>query len=786
MQAILNMRQIVAIFALVLCAGAVNARHARGGPSPPTLLMPAVNNVSTNWANAGLAVIGGIPTRNTQCGSTVSPTGASPGDATAINTAISACTAGDFVQLGAGTTVSITASISNNTLTCSPTCSGVQVGMVLFDGTGPIAQYVPGVTVTAVVSAGTTYTVSYSSWNGTVHAVPSEAMTAVLAFQIDQRSEFIQINKSITLRGSGSYQSGGYWPTVLNFYNGSIPNWAISLSSSNAQCGATSASTSGCNPSNPLIQMGANTTFSFGWSGLSTGGGGSTSGVGTTLAADVAQGATTIQVANTASFVVGAWFLIAENPALGSTTNPVAGGQAAIQASSDWTSTSPSPATGRIANPDTGSAGWTYSLAPNLVTQELKLITAIGAGPCPGTGCTITFDSPLTTAFRQSGSHNAQAFWPTALSTTYTPFIQQVGLENLEITRGVNAVSIQYCAYCWVRNVEAAGYVAGAFNFRWAARSQLTGIYVHHAFNDENNGNEYPIAVDAGSTEILLENNISRLSGKGMVSRAAGGGNVVAYSYFDNTMYMQQNIGDEWVDMSANASHYAGSHHFLFEGNWTNACDGDETHGSNGYQVFFRNWCTGFRTNFTDMSNTSLSVSDVSGIGWCGNTGSCGAGNPNPPNPLRAGGPMAFNYWYAFVGNVMGTSGQSISANGWNYICTARASDRCIWMSGWTGGEWGNNFDSNLDGVTATYQFRSGNYDYFHSSIFDWAGGYSQTLPNSLYAASKPSYFTGATCTYSWPWITSQSSPFVNPNSCSGSGNPAQARYNAGTPFTQP
>ena len=28
----------------------------------------------------------------------------------------------------------------------------------------------------------------------------------------------------------------------------------------------------------------------------------------------------------------------------------------------------------------------------------------------PGDGCTLTFDDPLTIAFRQSGSHNAQVY----------------------------------------------------------------------------------------------------------------------------------------------------------------------------------------------------------------------------------------------------------------------------------------------------------------------------------------------------------------------------------------
>jgi hypothetical protein len=754
------------------------------------LVLPAANNVSTNWQNAGLAVVGGIPTRSKRCGSTVNPVGASPTDATNINAAIAACTPGDVVQLGAGTAVSISASITNNTMTVTAG-SGLSVGMVLFDTTGVL---MPGTTITA--GSGSTWTVSYASYNGTSYTVPSETMTAVLAFQINQASEYIKVNKSaITLRGSGSYSSGGYWPTVINFYNGSIPDWTISPTTNNQNCGATSATASGCSVGNPMISVGANGSGNNGWAGIHTGTNTSTSGFGTTLAADAAQGATTIQVASTANFTVGRWFLIEENPALTTTTNPISG-NASIQASPDFLSSSSSPATNRVANPDGSEGGTSYSwsLWPNLVNQEIKLIAAIGAGPCPGTNCTLTFDDPLTIAFRQSGGHNSQVYWPTACcSKTYTPFVTQAGVENLEITRGYNAILVEFCAYCWVKNVEIAGFLSGAVSFEWAVRSELTGSYLHHCFDCENIGVEYPLAVDAGSTEVLVDNNIIRLGAKGMVGRAAGGGNVVAYNYFGEGSYQQQSIGDWWQDEYVNGSHYAGSHHFLFEGNWGSNCDADETHGNTVYDTFFRNDCTALRPPFTDPSNTSLAINDTAGTTYCGRT-TCGAKVANPPGPLFSAGPMAFDYWFAYVGNVLGTSGQTTTANGWKYQCSVGGTtntpqgNKCLWMSGRTGSEWTGSGDPNLN-LTAgrgAYLFKSGNYDYVTASINDWASGYSQTLPNSLYLSSAPAFLGAGTCTYPWAWVTPTSTTKLQPNSCGGSGLPAKARWDAGTPFKQP
>src|SRR5208283_3158329 len=88
---------------------------------PTAGFLPPPNDVYANWKNAGLAVIGGIPTRNTQCGATVITTGKIPptsgDDASVINAAITACPAGDFVLLGPGGTSAANVSITANALT---------------------------------------------------------------------------------------------------------------------------------------------------------------------------------------------------------------------------------------------------------------------------------------------------------------------------------------------------------------------------------------------------------------------------------------------------------------------------------------------------------------------------------------------------------------------------------------------------------------------------------------------------------------------------------------------
>src|SRR5262249_51782346 len=127
----------------------------------------------------------------------------------------------------------------------------------------------------------------------------------------------------------------------------------------------------------------------------------------TPLAADAVQGATTVQVNSTSNFSVGMWVLIDEASGGAYQTDPEGFGQ--VWAASDAFNSSPSPATGRVIwekhNPSQSFDDFSSSQYPYTVnstgcyfsfcdrpTSEVHLITAIGAGPCPGTNCTLTFD----------------------------------------------------------------------------------------------------------------------------------------------------------------------------------------------------------------------------------------------------------------------------------------------------------------------------------------------------------------------------------------------------------
>jgi hypothetical protein len=239
----------------------------------------------------------------------------------------------------------------------------------------------------------------------------------------------------------------------------------------------------------------------------------------------------------------------------------------------------------------------------------------------------------------------------------------------------------------------------------------------------------------------------------------------------------ESGIGDYWVDMSLGASHWVDQHHVLFEGNWADNLDVDHTHGSGEYQTYFRNQGTGLRTPFTDPSNGDA-VNDAQGLGYAVNEP-----YPTAPGPLRAAGPSGYNYWNAYIGNVLGESGLTTAANGWTYQGDWSANR--MWMIGWNSGNGGS--DPNLNGISGSYLFRHGNYDYVNGAVTWDPGTSDHTLPSSFYLSSAPPFFSaGASCTYAWPQVTPTGSSPVQTNSCGGSGLPAKARWDAGTPFVQP
>jgi hypothetical protein len=573
-----------------------------------------------------------------------------------------------------------------------------------------------------------------SAIQGAVNSCPTGEVVSLGAgtFTIGE-GNYVLINKGITLRGAGPGS------TILQRTNG-------------AKIGVKN----GSSPS-PHIIVGP-MEFNNNLNNVSA------------LAVDAVQASYTVQVASATGFSAGQIVLLDEASGMGWQPDWVYGGS--VWGAPDyrlvWRAHSPTCEPGdRNCNGGTTAPSIPCYFGPECdhYTSELKKIASIGSGPCPGSQCTITFDSPITISYRVS--HSAH------LANFQTQFTGMAGVENLTVQNGdYSNIFFHWCQYCWAKNVESTLHGGGGIWVDTSFRVQLEGIYDHTGAWPYTGGAGYNLQFDEASSEFLLENSISILNDKVMVVRSAGAGSVVAYNYFD--MGWCSDCGDAWIEAGVNGSHWLGSHHILFEGNWTFNMDGDDTWGEDPYMTWHRNYASGYRSKFLDYVNNNAVVDDINNI-------------PGGNAPLRAASLGFYNYWHSFLGNVLGTSGHSTTANGWSYT-----SDQCggtaIFNLGYAcaGGSGDPEILSQQPSASACVSatgdqcpaIRDGNYDYLNNAIV-WASNDSaHTLPNSLYLTSKPAFFTNGAST--WPWVVPESTTQQLYT------NPAKARYDAGTPFTQP
>jgi hypothetical protein len=474
---------------------------------------------------------------------------------------------------------------------------------------------------------------------------------------------------------------------------------------------------------------------------------------GTVLTAGVAAGSNSVRVADTTGLSVGQVVLLDELSGAGWQPD-IEGRSTSIWASPDYRVTyhMHNPA---ISGDDGADVKNAYTLNPDRMNNELKQIAAIS-------GNTVRFDSPVMISYRTG--HTAE-LWHFA-----TSFLQMAGVENLT-TQYPDDGSIQfwYCAYCWANQVETKNYLNSSLGIYSSFRTQLEQFYVHDAAWPVPGGAGYNIDLRWDTSEVLIENGISILANKVMVARGGGAGSVVGYNYMDMGYIARQCC---WVEMGLNASHLVGPHHVLFEGNWGFNGDSDDTHGNSTNMTFFRNWLTGVRSKFTDLLGT---VYDDS-------SNACKGGGP-----MRATGPQAYAWWFSYIGNVLG-SPCSRAVDGWSLTGSNRTNP-AIFLFGWddqTNGFTDPNVSTLYPAVGPNCNSSApncstivdGNFDYFRNQVTWASNGTAHTLPNSLYLGEKPAFFS-AGAGYTWPWVDPTGSPPLYTL-------PAKARYDAGTPFTQP
>jgi Pectate lyase superfamily protein len=531
-------------------------------------------------------------------------------------------------------------------------------------------------------------------------------------------NNYLLIHSSITLRGSGAGQ------TILRKTNGARPRTSKVVSGTNGILTPVDPG-SYTYDAQPVVIIGPSR-----WPSPD----GSTS---RNLTVDGQQGASSVTITNASGFAAGQFVLVDELSGASWQPTPTGFPQSAKVWAGDkvaWNIHSP-PQPG-----DDPTAAMSWFSRTDRPTNEIKEIASVS-------GNTIKFTSPLTIGYRVS--HQAQLTRYTltgSQSTANSIHVISAGIENLSAMGGADGcVRFEDTAYSWAKNIEVTQWIGEGIAIDGSFRVEIRDSYIHAGSWPEPGGAGYAISISASSSEVLIENNISIDINKVMVFRSSGAGTVVAYNYVDDGWIYGT---ESWVEVGLNASHMAGPHHILFEGNYGFNADSDYTHGNAIYLTFFRNWLSGQRRDFTDGVN------------------------------VRTVGLAYGSWWDSFIGNILGRPGQM---SGWHYTdpgmscdangnnCTgnnANWSGRAIWRFGYDPERWG----MYPDPKTLSTVIRDGNYDFLTNSQrwHNTPGGF--TIPNSMYLTSKPAFFGNNT----WPW--------VNPTAGAIHTLPAKARYDAGTP----
>jgi hypothetical protein len=329
----------------------------------------------------------------------------------------------------------------------------------------------------------------------------------------------------------------------------------------------------------------------------------------------------------------------------------------------------------------------------------------------------LTLNRPLYFTFEASLD-------PEVLRVT---LVEGAGVENLYVEQ-LNAsggddqnIQIDYCANCWVKNVESYKPRGAHVRIRNSYACEIRDSFFHDG-HDHGSGRAYGIFLFGRNSDHLIENNIIYKTRHAMVLEGGGSGNVFGYNYADDGLSLPH---PDWVTHDA-ATH--GSHPYmnLFEGNIHDKIGHDNTWGSSSHNTHLRNHVDRSAAGTT----TGLWAVDI----------------------------QSNNYYENLVGNILCEAGCSGTFNFGD-----NGSSVAIYKLGYdTPGDSSGPDDPLVESTL----LRHGNFDYVTGTTLWDPAIENHDIPASYYLQSKPAFF-GA---LPWPAIGPDLEPLVG-------ALPAKIRY---------
>lgn len=285
-----------------------------------------------------------------------------------------------------------------------------------------------------------------------------------------------------------------------------------------------------------------------------------------------------------------------------------------------------------------------------------------------------------------------------------TNHIQYAGIESLTLTNtalNIDLVTFERASWCWMKDVEIYRPSRNAVQMQYAYGNEIRDSYIHHSFSaPEGGGTGYGIDLMWYSTANLIENNIFNLIRTPIVVGVGSAGNVFGYNY--NAGQSNDTTTVLMPDLSLHSAHPMFN---LFEGNVMLKAMADFFHGSSSHNTFHRNSIR-TQTDATTSANWGMEID-------------------------------ATNLYYNVVGNVFGFT---------NMVGVYQSPDpkdyaaEYIYTLGYLSSGGGEVVDPRVESTL----LRQMNFDYVNNAVVV-DGTSTSNLVDSLYLASKPTWFSNAT-----------------------------------------
>lgn len=167
--------------------------------------------------------------------------------------------------------------------------------------------------------------------------------------------------------------------------------------------------------------------------------------------------------------------------------------------------------------------------------------------------------------------------------------IENLTINRLDITSGQKSnIFINNATNCWVKCIESTRCNFAHIEINNSTNVEVSGSYIHGAFDHGNGGKAYGVMAHFTSGECLITENQFDSLRHSMILQAGANGNVFSYNYSINPYWTDVSLPSNSAGDMVLHGNYAYAN--LFEGNTGQHIVIDDSHGINGpNNTFFRN-----------------------------------------------------------------------------------------------------------------------------------------------------------------------------------------------------